>query len=209
MVRGLTCFERYFSPAVATPQSRQTFAANILKMYTTYNIDGIDIDWEFPGQAGDDGNNVSADDSANYLAFLQLLRQTLPPQAKISAATMTVPWADAKGQPLKDVSAFGQVLDWILIMNYDTWGCKCCSFRPVDLLVPYADYVCPSFDGHARTECSAEQCMQELDAERCKRSCRSPSMDGSWLPCKQDRARPTLLWLHLAHIRQLPSNSLS
>lgn len=25
---------------------------------------------------------------------------------------------------MKDVSAFAKVLDWILIMNYDTWGCE-------------------------------------------------------------------------------------
>ena len=109
---------------MSTVQSRQTFANNILKVYTQFNVDGIDIDWEFPGQAGNDGNVVSPSDSANYLSFLQVLRKTLPPQAKITAAVMTVPWADSQGNPLKDVSAFAQVLDWVLIMNYDTWGCK-------------------------------------------------------------------------------------
>ncbi|KIP02119.1 glycoside hydrolase family 18 protein [Phlebiopsis gigantea 11061_1 CR5-6] len=113
---------KYFSAAVATAQSRETFAGSILGMYNQYGVDGIDIDWEFPGQSGNDGNGESPGDAANFLSFLQLLRTTLPPQAKITAATMTVPWADAQGNPLKDVSAFAQVLDWILIMNYDTWG---------------------------------------------------------------------------------------
>ncbi|KAI0347133.1 glycoside hydrolase [Trametopsis cervina] len=113
---------KYFSPAVSTPQNRQTFVNNILAAYNQFGLDGIDIDWEFPAQDGDKGNIENPNDTANYLAFLQLLRQTLPSAAKISAATMTVPWADPHGNPLKDVSAFGKVLDWILLMNYDTWG---------------------------------------------------------------------------------------
>lgn len=113
---------KYFSSAVSTPQNRQTFVSNILAVYNQFSLDGIDIDWEFPGQQGNAGNVVSPNDSANYLAFLQLLREALPAGAKISAATMTVPWADPQGNPLKDVTEFANVLDWILIMNYDTWG---------------------------------------------------------------------------------------
>lgn len=116
---------KYFSSAVSTPKNRQTFANNIQAAYKQFGLDGIDIDWEFPGQQGADGNIVNANDSANYLAFLQLLRKTLPAGAKITAAVMTVPWADTQGNPMKDVSAFANVLDWILVMNYDTWGCKC------------------------------------------------------------------------------------
>jgi chitinase len=110
---------------VSTPQNRQTLVNNIAALYAAYGLDGIDIDWEYPGQAGNESNDFRADDSTNFLAFLQLLRQTLPMQAKISAAAMTVPWADAHGQPMQDVRGFASVLDWILVMNYDTWGCEC------------------------------------------------------------------------------------
>lgn len=117
-------FGRYFSPAVSTPGNRQTLANAILSVYNQYGLDGIDIDWEFPAQDGNKGNIENPNDSANFLAFLQLLRRTLPPAAKISAATMTVPWSDPQGNPLRDVSGFASVLDWILVMNYDTWGCE-------------------------------------------------------------------------------------
>ncbi|KAI0733000.1 glycoside hydrolase superfamily [Fomitopsis betulina] len=113
---------QYFSPAVADTQSRQVFANNIRTFYDNFDLDGIDIDWEYPGQTGNDGNIVSPDDTANFLSFLQLLRQSLPTTAKMSAAVQTVPFADADGNPLADVSAFAQVLDWVLIMNYDVWG---------------------------------------------------------------------------------------
>jgi chitinase len=114
---------RYFSPAVATPESRLIFVNNILATYIKYDVDGIDIDWEYPGQPGNPGNIVDTEhDTANYLLFLQLLRQTLPPSAKITAATLTQPWVDASGQPSKDMTAFATVLDWVLLMNYDVWG---------------------------------------------------------------------------------------
>ena len=115
---------------MASAQSRQTFATNLLALYRQYNLDGIDLDWEYPAQQGDKGNEVNARDSANFLEFLRLLRKTLPPGAVITAAAQTVPFADPKGNPMKDVSAFAQALDWVLVMNYDTWGCECSSLHP-------------------------------------------------------------------------------
>lgn len=129
---------RYFSSACATAPARKTFVNNIVSVYTQYHLDGIDIDWEFPGQQGEGHNVVSPQDSANFLMFLQLLRSSLPGMARISAAVQTVPFADASGNPMTDVSGFASVLDWVLIMNYDTWGCE----AHYSVLAPLAD--CPS-----------------------------------------------------------------
>lgn len=112
----------YFSAATSTARNRKTFANNILKIYNQFNLDGIDIDWEYPGIQGAGNNGVSASDSANFLLFLQVLRQTLPADAVISAATQVWPFADKSGYPMTDVSGFANVLDWVLVMNYDVWG---------------------------------------------------------------------------------------
>ena len=120
---------RYFSPAVSTTVSRQTFALNILAAYQEYDLDGIDIDWEYPGQQDPKSNNFSPDDSANFLIFLQLLRGILPTTARISAAVQTTPFVGSDGAPLGDVSGFAKVLDWVLLMNYDTWGCPYLFFQ--------------------------------------------------------------------------------
>lgn len=92
--------------------------------YEAYNVDGIEIDWEYPGHEGADGNQVDPNDSANFLSFLQLLRKTLPAGAVITAATQTSPFVDNTGQPMTNVSEFAEVLDWILLMNYDVWSGK-------------------------------------------------------------------------------------
>ena len=119
----------YFSTICASSDSRSSFVQNILKAYNSYGLDGIDIDWEYPNTQGAGGNAVSSDDAANLLTFLQELRSALPQGALISAATQVWPFAGPDGQPLSDVSAFADVLDWILVMNYDIWGCK---FYPLD-----------------------------------------------------------------------------
>ncbi|KZS97652.1 glycoside hydrolase [Sistotremastrum niveocremeum HHB9708] len=112
----------HFSTCVSTSTTRQTFVTNIVNLYHQHNLDGIDIDWEYPGENGASGNTQSPSDTANFLTFLQLLRTSLPPNAKISAAAQVWPFADSNGDPLKDASAFAKVLDWVLIMNYDIWG---------------------------------------------------------------------------------------
>ena len=62
---------------------------------------------------------------------MQLLRDVLPLDARITAAATTVPFADASGNPLEDASDFAYVLDWILLMNYDVWGGKYILFHVV------------------------------------------------------------------------------
>ncbi|KAK7060515.1 hypothetical protein VNI00_001280 [Paramarasmius palmivorus] len=113
---------RYFSSAVASEANRRTFANNIANVYRDYGLDGIDIDWEYPGRQGNGGNQVSPSDSGNFLEFLKVLRGVLPPTAVITAAVTTSPFTGPDGQPMKDVSTFVPWLNWITLMNYDTWG---------------------------------------------------------------------------------------
>ena len=119
---ALTPRLRYFSLAVQNDTSRHTFVDNIVDIYHEHNLDGIDIDWEYPGTKGHPQNLVHPTDSANLLEFFKLLRTKLPPTARITAAVQTTPFAGVDGQPLNDVRAFAGVLDWVVLMNYDVWG---------------------------------------------------------------------------------------
>ncbi|KAK1226440.1 hypothetical protein PQX77_010604 [Marasmius sp. AFHP31] len=112
----------HFSSAVSNAKNRLQVVQNIVDLYRQFNLDGIDIDWEYPGRQANPGNEVNPADSANYLELLRLLRSALPLKAKITAAATPVPFAGSDGEPMDDVSAFAEVLDWVLIMNYDTWG---------------------------------------------------------------------------------------
>jgi len=105
---------------------RQALINNIEQVYHKYSLDGIEIDWEYPGRQGAPGNQVHPDDSKNFLEFLRGLRVSLPEGAKITAAVPTEPFFDASGQPMENCSEFAEVLDWILIMNYDTYDGRLC-----------------------------------------------------------------------------------
>ncbi|KAG6873729.1 hypothetical protein C0995_011548 [Termitomyces sp. Mi166 len=111
-----------FSFVVRDRETRALFAKHILKVLNEYNLDGIDLDWEYPGREGADGNQVNPDDSNNFLLFLQTLRSVLPLGTCITAAVQTVPFIDAHGEPMKDLTPFAALLNWTMLMNYDVWG---------------------------------------------------------------------------------------
>ena len=76
--------------------------------------------WEFPGIQGIGCNTFNPNDTSNFLAFLQQLRNSSIGRSLIlSAATGVTPWVDSSGSPSKNLSEFSKVLDMISIMDYD------------------------------------------------------------------------------------------
>ena len=130
----------YFSSNVATAENRTAFVKTVTNFTQYYNFDGVDFEyvfdfpqltstecefasWEYPNKQGIGCNVIDANDTQNFLDFLQELRQD-PVGAKLtlSAGTAITPFVDASGNPSVDVSGFAKVLDYIAIMNYDIWG---------------------------------------------------------------------------------------
>ncbi|KAF8213886.1 chitinase [Mycena galopus ATCC 62051] len=113
----------FWSANVGSAQNRTLFVKTLVDFATKYNLDGLDFDWEYPGSQGIGCNTINANDTANFLAFIQELRAN-PVGSKLilSAATAISPFADSDGNPSADVSGFSKVLDHIAIMNYDING---------------------------------------------------------------------------------------
>ncbi|KAJ8077992.1 hypothetical protein AAF712_005605 [Marasmius tenuissimus] len=122
---------RYFSTNVGSAQNRSTFVKSVVDVVKKYELDGLDFDWEYPNRQGVGCNMISSNDTANFLLFLQELRKD-PVGAKmvLSTATSIQPWNDTNGVPSTDLSGFGQVFDFITIMNYDLWGATSPSAGP-------------------------------------------------------------------------------
>jgi chitinase len=113
---------KYFSQAVSNPTTTATFVNNIKNAVNTYGVDGIDIDWEYPGVQGAGSNIVSPSDTVNFLSFLQQLRSTLGSSALLTAAVSTSPFyipSSNSTSATNIFNSFGQVLDYITVMNYD------------------------------------------------------------------------------------------
>ncbi|KAK3936951.1 hypothetical protein QBC46DRAFT_461157 [Diplogelasinospora grovesii] len=101
-----------------TPANRLTMATNIANFIIANNLDGVDIDWEYPG-APDIAGIPPADpnDGMNYLAFLATLKNLIPGKS-VSIAAPASYWY-LKGFPIAKIS---KVVDYIVFMTYDLHG---------------------------------------------------------------------------------------
>lgn len=73
--------------------------------------------WEYPNRQGLGCNAINDDDTANFLAFLEELREQ--PEGKdlyLTAAGSLFPWNNASGVASTDLDGFANVLDYIMIM---------------------------------------------------------------------------------------------
>jgi chitinase len=62
-----------FSDAALTPASRAVFIDSVGAFITRYHLDGLDIDWEYPGMSGA-GNTFRPEDKQTYTLLLKALR---------------------------------------------------------------------------------------------------------------------------------------
>ncbi|EJD03470.1 glycoside hydrolase [Fomitiporia mediterranea MF3/22] len=121
----------YFSTNVGDAKNRTKLVNAVNELVTLYQLDGIDIDWEYPGHQGIGCNTISPNDTANLLSFLQELRSSpCGSNLILTAAVSLTPFANATDLPSTDVSEFAKVLDYIAIMNYDVWGSWSASVGP-------------------------------------------------------------------------------
>jgi len=110
-----------FSDAALSDTSRANFASSAVDMVRKYNLDGIDIDWEYPGLTGS-GNINRPEDKQNFTLLLQSLRLSLDSlqQQKTSKMYLTVA-AGGFSSFLKhtEMDIAQQYLDYVNVMTYD------------------------------------------------------------------------------------------
>ena len=74
-----------FSDAALTPTSRYAFAREVKRWVDEYELDGVDIDWEYPGSSAS-GITSRPQDRENFTLLLTALRDVLGADAWISVA---------------------------------------------------------------------------------------------------------------------------
>ncbi|PHH59992.1 hypothetical protein CDD81_2226 [Ophiocordyceps australis] len=119
----------HFSNIVKDPSTKDAFVQNIVDYVRKNNLDGADIDWEFPGSDGNCNSFDKEKDVPNFLKFLQDMRQKFDtefpdPNAKklITLAVRVQPFQGPDGTPMSDVSEFAKVVDYAALMQYDING---------------------------------------------------------------------------------------
>jgi chitinase len=63
-----------FSDVALTPQSRAAFIQSALEFLKSYDLDGLDVDWEYPGLPGA-GSRFRKEDKRNFTLLLKELRE--------------------------------------------------------------------------------------------------------------------------------------
>lgn len=110
-----------FSDAALTPHSRERFIDSAVRFIERYKLDGIDLDWEYPGQAGS-GNTFRPEDKHNFTLLLAELRERLDREQKRLDRRLYTSIATGASAKYIDHTEMDQValyVDSVNIMTYD------------------------------------------------------------------------------------------
>ena len=100
-----------FSEMAATKETRNAFAKDCKRIVYEFNLDGIDIDWEYPSSS-EAGISSSPDDIDNFTLLIKQLRRELGKNKLVTIATICT----AKFIDFKKCLPY---LDLVNVMSYD------------------------------------------------------------------------------------------
>lgn len=103
-----------FSDAALTPTSRYRFAREVQKWLNEYDLDGVDIDWEYPGNSAS-GIKSRKEDKENFTLLLQALRDVLGWGKWISVAGS----GDRGYISNVEIEEIGKIINYFNLMSYD------------------------------------------------------------------------------------------
>ncbi len=98
-------WDAQFEEMAADPESRSAFVQNLKAFVDEYQLDGTDIDWEYP----DAGQS-----SQNFLALIKELRTAMPDKL-LTTAVVSHGDANGLGVPAESFDLF----DFVNVMTYD------------------------------------------------------------------------------------------
>ena len=111
-----------FSRIAADPRKRKKFASECRRLVEKYHLDGIDIDWEYPGVADRDGKPA---DKQNFTFLLRGIRDSLnrlstqTPKKYLLTGAFS---ASKKHMAHIEWGKINPLLDAINLMTYDFYG---------------------------------------------------------------------------------------
>jgi len=120
-----------FSQMALSQKSRASFINSCIETLIAYPfLDGIDLDWEYPGVARkgstkDEGNPVAGDDFTNYTLLLKEMREAFDDAFGAGIKKITVCAAGGLGNLKKqDYPSLHPYVDAINLMTYDLIASK-------------------------------------------------------------------------------------
>ena len=111
----------HFSDMTLTAQSRREFIDSAVQFIDSNSLDGLDVDWEYPGAKGA-GNRFRAEDKTNYTALLRELRARFDRESKLLRRPLLLTIAAGGSQEWIDHTEMREVaryVDAVNLMSYD------------------------------------------------------------------------------------------
>ena len=110
-----------FSDIALTKQSRAIFIDSVAEFITQHQLDGLDIDWEYPGLPGAT-NNYRPEDKRTYTLLLKELRQRFNPLEEKLGRNLYLTVAAGSSTEFLDHTEMKEAqryLDTVNLMAYD------------------------------------------------------------------------------------------
>ncbi|HTB98643.1 MAG TPA: glycoside hydrolase family 18 protein [Terracidiphilus sp.] len=110
-----------FSDASLTTDSRAAFIDSVMQFLQQYDLDGLDVDWEYPGGAGA-GNKFRAEDKQNYTLLLAELHNRFAQNARTSHRRLYLTIAAGASNDFLahvEMTKIAPIIDGINLMAYD------------------------------------------------------------------------------------------
>ncbi|HSD67882.1 MAG TPA: glycosyl hydrolase family 18 protein, partial [Vicinamibacteria bacterium] len=110
-----------FSDAALTAKSRRLFVASAVDFVRRHDLDGFDVDWEYPGLPGD-GNPHRPEDKENFTALMSGLRAALDREGARTGRHLLLTFAAGASRSFIDHTEMAKVqavVDFVNLMTYD------------------------------------------------------------------------------------------
>jgi chitinase len=117
-------WSKNFSDAVLTDTSNRNFSQSAVDIIAKHDLDGVDIDWEYPGMIGD-SNVFRIEDKQNYTILFKNLRAQLDSLGKVTGKKYFVTTAvggNVDYVSTTEMDKVQQYCDFINVMAYDFAG---------------------------------------------------------------------------------------
>lgn len=109
-----------FSEMARTPETRKKFVESVVKFIKEYKLDGLDIDWEYPGLPGMD-NPFIPEDKENFTALMCELREGLNSICDHQVLTFAAAGWEEMFNHI-EIEKVMNCVNYINVMSYDLAG---------------------------------------------------------------------------------------
>lgn len=113
-----------FSDAALTESNRNTFAQTTLSIVEKYDLDGVDLDWEYPC-CSDSGIVSRPEDKQNFTKMMKILRTQLDALSEKTGKKYELTFAAGAQKKLVDcveLEELSKITDFMNLMTYDMCG---------------------------------------------------------------------------------------